>query len=844
MPDVEEFARKHGLSLDVAMALKAFVTEVVASIRNPDQDAETVIFDHRPQARRDDGEAFQIPDAERYADADPIGAGGGGEVHRVRDQVLERSVAMKVLRRQLVRNAGVRSRFVSEARTTAALQHPAIVPVYDAGSLTDGQPYFTMKEVRGRTLSQAIAESHASGPPDTVQIHRLVDALHRAVEGVAYAHDKGVVHRDLKPSNIMLGDFGEVQVMDWGLAQIIGGENTDDEGTVSGTPAYMSPEQAMGAPEARDARADVYSLGAVLFQILYGHPPYKGRDPRAILVAVLSGPPQIPMESSAPPALVDLCKRALSGLPETRPRDGGAFGAELAGWLDGAQRRARALDELQRAQEVAPEVLRLRARAAKMRRGAAEALTAVDPWTPASDKERYWGQEDAAAALEQDAALRETRTEILLHSALSHSRGLTEAHFELASLYRERQQRAEEAGDPARAARATERLGNHLAFLDPKNSRTIEHNAFIKGTGALTLVTDPPGAEVELLRYVQRQRRLQLESVGILGETPLHTVPIEMGSWMLILRRPGHVPVRYPVHIGRREHWVGAPPGMERPHAIVLPLQGSLGTDDCYVPAGWFRYGAERESEDQMPAGRAWCHGFAIRRYPVTNREYMDFLDALVDAGRESEALRHTPAERDAGSPIYGRGPGGRFVLQPDAEGDVWEPDWPVLLVSLASAEAYATWRSEIDGCDWRLPAELEWEKAARGADGRTYPWGDFIDPTWCCLRDSRPTKSLPAKVTDFPIDESPYGVRGLAGNTTDWTRNCLVEDALLEERRVIVPDPRPTNRDARVVRGGRWSGVVGSARLFNRNGVRPTGRLTHLSFRIARHLVQVDSPL
>ena len=210
-----------------------------------------------------------------------------GEVRKVRDLVLDRVVALKSVRADLTRH-GLRDRFLAEVRVTAQLQHPGIVPVHELGQLPDGRPYFTMEEVRGVSLRDAICEVHEASVGGRWEqsrsgwtLRRLVDALARVCDAVAYAHSRGVLHRDLKPHNVMLGAFGEVRVVDWGLAKvtadadesfIAAGEGVTRVGHVAGTPCYMPPEQAFGQP--LDERADVYSLGAVLYYLMCGKAPY------------------------------------------------------------------------------------------------------------------------------------------------------------------------------------------------------------------------------------------------------------------------------------------------------------------------------------------------------------------------------------------------------------------------------------------------------------------------------------------------------------------------------------------------------------------------------------------
>jgi serine/threonine-protein kinase len=188
-------------------------------------------------------------------------------------------------------------RFLREARLTGALQHPGIVPVHNLGRLADGRLFYTMKLVRGRTLAELLRDE----PDGPERLPRLLAVVEKVCQAVAYAHSRGVIHRDLKPSNVMVGQFGEVQVMDWGLAKelsrtepaVVPDEATEDVETVGrveeaaglsragaalGTPAYMPPEQAAGDWDIVDERADVFALGAILCQALTGQPPYQGAN--------------------------------------------------------------------------------------------------------------------------------------------------------------------------------------------------------------------------------------------------------------------------------------------------------------------------------------------------------------------------------------------------------------------------------------------------------------------------------------------------------------------------------------------------------------------------------------
>ncbi|MCA9542677.1 MAG: SUMF1/EgtB/PvdO family nonheme iron enzyme, partial [Myxococcales bacterium] len=160
------------------------------------------------------------------------------------------------------------------------------------------------------------------------------------------------------------------------------------------------------------------------------------------------------------------------------------------------------------------------------------------------------------------------------------------------------------------------------------------------------------------------------------------------------------------------------------------------------------------------------------------------------------------PDER--GPMAYGRGSDGHFHLTVDAEGDLWQPDWPVMLVRWFDAVAYARWLAETTELPWRLPQELEWEKAARGVDRRIFPWGNYCDPTWCCMLESHPQRPMIASVDAFEHDESPYGVRGMAGNVRDWCLDRYQAGRPPTSPCVGPPDTSPgLESDPRIIRGG-----------------------------------------
>jgi serine/threonine-protein kinase len=210
----------------------------------------------------------------------------------------------------------------------------------------------------------------------------------------------------------------------------------------------------------------------------------------------------------------------------------------------------------------------------------------------------------------------------------------------------------------------------------------------------------------------------------------------------------------------------------------VLPPLGTIGDDEVYIPGGPFVCGGDPLAAGEvMPRQRVWVDSFAIRRYPVTNAELLAMVNALVDQRdprAEELALSVVPRHRgtaagEAGTLVWPRDANGHFALGSDDEGTTWESHAPAFMVNWHSAVAYATWLGERSGRPYRLPGELEYEKAARGVDARAFPWGDFFDPSWACMRLSHEVGLRPVAVEEFARDESPYGVRGLAGNVVEW---------------------------------------------------------------------------
>ncbi|MCL4731206.1 MAG: serine/threonine protein kinase, partial [Planctomycetes bacterium] len=313
--------------------------------------------------------------AERYDVRKEHARGGMGRVLLVRDKAIGRDIAMKELLPGVGSShsipaggsgsGGVIERFLREAKITGQLEHPNIVPVYEIGKHSDNSVYYTMRFVRGMTLAEKLREIRKDESLDRKQRLAaritLLDRFLDICDAISYAHSKGVIHRDLKPENIMLGEYGETLVLDWGLARVKGQEdkalrelqkgsmalsrslvesdsqNLTQDGSIVGTPAYMPPEQARGELEQVDEQSDVYALGAVLYQLLCGSPPYEGPMAGLIVQQVLAGPPLrlTAREPDVPPELGALVEKAMAREKADRMRTVRELATEIKAFRDG-----------------------------------------------------------------------------------------------------------------------------------------------------------------------------------------------------------------------------------------------------------------------------------------------------------------------------------------------------------------------------------------------------------------------------------------------------------------------------------------------------------------------------
>jgi serine/threonine-protein kinase len=574
----------------------------------------------------------------------------------------------------------------------------------------------------------------------------------------------------------------------------------------------MSPEQARGEQDSIDGRSDVFGLGGVLYTLLCYQAPFRGRTIDEILQAARTGtviPPSkmAPKRIEVPPDLEAICMKALSPQMENRHADTREFQQDLQSYIEGTRdrerRRAQALALVGEGRKQIASFLQLEKKRREMRSEAQKSAESVLPADPVEKKKPLWDMEDAVGRLGEESAKLFSGARATLDAAIQTDPGCQEARKALADLYWSQFLEAEARRDSHNAAL-------YRGLVETHDSG--QYKSLLLGDGTLSLRTDPPGAEAVLYRYVEEDRLLVPSDARSLGTTPLGPVSLPMGSYLVVLKLEGYRDVRYPVGIGRAEKHLGV---------VRLFTEEEIGGDFVYVPGGEFIRGGDPESFGGFERSRVAVGDFFISRFPVTLGEYCEFLDSLTHQGVSVE--EHLPRlEKDV---FLERDASGRYQPAENlVEGETrkryppgFEKGCPALAVSWHSAMAYARWRSKRDGREYELPTENAWEKAARGVDGRFHVWGDAFDWTFAKGGLSRPERTQPEPVGVFPTDESPYGIRDMAGTIREWTQSWFDERA-----------------DMRVVRGGSWN-LVGTRhfRCANRFGYSSTKGTSTVGFRL-----------
>ncbi|HHO53053.1 MAG TPA: hypothetical protein ENK18_19790 [Deltaproteobacteria bacterium] len=729
------------------------------------------------------------------ADAPPFPAGLGlqplgvlargstGWVFRANDPLLDRVVAVKISRPD--QGAEAREALLAEARATASLAHPAVLPVHRVAAA-------------GKLLCVIFALG-----PETTLAHRLADwrrapesvgpvserlsILHQVAQAIAAAHRQGLIHGDLKPANVALDDDAHPYVLDWsGLLQ--------RGGRFSGTPEFAAPEQLQG--EAPTEASDVFALAAVAWELLSLRPlrPARARETVAAYLARHADPRTLQPVALEPlgvdPTLVACLQAAIDPDPSARP---GAdqlvetIASARTGRAEATRRAEAAAAELQIARRQLVAFHERERRLEEAKRVIMVQRSTIPPHAPPRAREALWRTEARVHGLIEAQA--GAWTEALEHAvtAANLCPDDDDAHALIAELWWERLRMAEARGyvGERRLAEARVRRHDRGRYTDLMDT---EASVSVSGSGTVEVI------------QVEREGHHLVERPLSTHPLPAERLPLAPGSWVLRVCAPNRAPLRIPIALDRLEHLQIDPTPLE-----VVPAGW------CLVPAGPFRMGGDEHAQQPIERCTPWLGPLLMQRTPVTSADYLAFLDAqppdLACELAPATTLIHGPVV-----PLWTRGASGWRL--PSG----WHPDWPITGIGLVAVEAYAAWLSRQLGRRVRLPTEEEWEKGARGADGRIFPWGDAFDPAWCHMASSLTCAPRPLPVGSFEADRSPHGLADVAGGVREWTSSVLTVDRY-------------------VVRGGGWASEASACRLASRSGVPADARLPDLGFRLVSDL-------
>ncbi len=672
-----------------------------------------------------------------------LGEGGMGVVYRAREKALNREVALKVLVPGEHATPQQIERFIMEAKAAARLNHPNIVPVYQIGAI-DGRHYFTMKHVEGGTLDTLITKDPATFMKDP----RKAAALYlQIVEGMAYAHAEKIIHRDLKPSNVLIDKAtGRPMIMDFGLAKdMTDTHKLTKSGMALGTPCYMSPEAARGETRNVDPRSDVFSLGAILYEMLTGKPPFLGDTFYETMQKVVTDEAE-PLRAKNPLVPLDLetiCFKALEKGRINRYASAEELAADLRRFLNDEPISARAIGGAERL-------------ARKARKNAkVVAITSVLLVALLGSGGYYLWR---LPQIRLEAAATERRNAIDAGLTQGQTHESNKEFPQALAIYDQLNGRYPDAEEPKAArARAEAAFNQHVVELVRSGRRLLEEGNRAEAAARLkeAKVFRPGDAEIlgllELatgdtgvleIKVAPAEARIRLRAaplpdlrIGAAEELGRGTVrkQVPRGSYVVELELDGYAPMRVPVTLdalGGEGGKVGA-----KVDATLLPVD-RVPERMVLIPAGPFFMGGQ--GAGAKPQATVEVSAFLIDRREVTNAQYMSYV--LATGAK--------PPKHWSGGAI--------------PEG---QENHPVVHVSYEDAGRYAAWAGK------RLPTEAEWEKAARGIDGRKYPWGQSLGSTKVNAGATDGTVDVTAPTEDI----GPYLCEHMAGNVMEWTSEAWV---------------------------------------------------------------------
>jgi eukaryotic-like serine/threonine-protein kinase len=667
-------------------------------------------------------------DLGQYHILEQLGEGGMATVYKAFDTRLERNVAVKIIRREAFAQGQMErilKRFEREARTLAKLTHPNIVKILDHGE-HEGTPYLVLEYIPAGTLKDYLAKLPNKMMPWR-EAARLLLPVARALHA---AHQQGIIHRDVKPSNILITQSGEPMLTDFGIAKLLDVEETHTltgTGVGIGTPEYMSPEQGTG--EELDARADVYSLGIVFYEMITGRKPYTATTPMAVIIKHVNDP--LPRPTTFVPNLPEKVEqtliKALAKKPENRFADMAAFARTLEALPGQSAEDAATLDQALTAGQTVDRLS-----------STAVPRPATGPRPDTRSRVVKWLPLIIAA--------------VCICSAAAVGGG----------------------------------YAAYKAFVQPTPTQA-------GGPSVVPPAPDNGGPTITLTASV----------------SPLADITITPSLTTAITETPSLTPLP------------------QAGDSIISPKDGM---ELVYIPAGNFIMGATSGDPNagsyEMPQHTVSLSAFRMDRTEVTNAMFAAFVQAtgyITDAeyGGTGTVLDFN----QSGSPWVNDYPGANWRTPLITGAGISGLDRrPVVQVSWNDAAAYCNWAGR------RLPTEAEWEKAARGADGRLYPWGS-TDPGPGLLNFNRQAGSL-TDVGSYPAGASPYGILDMLGNAYEWVADWY--DPSYYSKSPATDPQGPASGSFHVIRGGGWNYGLDWTRTTSRSKLAADYRVETLGFRCA----------
>ncbi len=793
-------------------------------------DEQTLIYGSDEESARVSPDALRalldLPQGDRiqnYGRLTTIGIGGEGAVFAASEPGLNREVALKILRPRYRNNSDRVESFIREARATAQIDHPNIIPVHRLGVFDDVGVYFSMKRVEGETLRAILREldENRNGYRRKYSQRRLLEIFMGICNGVAFAHRHGILHGDLKPSNVMIGEYGEVLVMDWGMAcyrpeldqggrrtkenldlpESLSADKSMSEKQLGGTPGFMAPEQFSGEAQQPTELSDIYGLGAILYTILtWKVAPFDVEQGKQKLMEMVVRGHLVPPHRTGqrvrpiPRELEAICLKAMSRNRSDRYQHVTELLSDVLNYLDGFPVMAYSpnpiyrIFKLIRRHPLIPSVLlaatltwfgyygvmavinRSRVRSqislaefnyVQAREFSSLALRTAralrsNPPDGDIDRENRLMTELIRQIAEMENGYNSALEYITL--ALDVGRSLPRAEEITQDIFKSTLELYRQVGSEQQLEGALRQFRGRWGLLFDK---AIAHDAELTGLVAGIdsqsglLLLDTEGAlgdwSVEVEPAYGKDQGKGVHELPFRGVLQL---PLSAGTYLLNFRR---------VSDGT-EFSAPALVRIACRTKLDLELPTQIPEDMGYIPGGEFQH-QSRSGVGEMRS--VYLPSYLMRKYEVTLGEYIEFWKSLADPELRKRYLGWYRFDLESGEsrPLWDEA----GKLHPR-----FSRKMPVVGISGEAAMAYCRWLGEKQQCVVRLPTRYEWEKAARGVDGRLYVWGDEYQPGRALLNDNLMVNQYPmgAPVGSFRQDVSPYGIFDLTGNVREFVRN------------------------------------------------------------------------